>query len=168
MDAYKISLGLPPDLPIDIKDPLLDRFILIDKSLTDLQDEVAEALRVIRKGRAEPNTETMKDQLLIVQELDPKIKDQLDLVAASLNQLIERIPARLKQLELVAEQVEDLEADVDPRVYDQEQFNARVEFLRQRVPQINREFTETHRRRETWLSNLATTEPAAAHRNSLT
>ena len=59
--------------------------------------------------------------------------------------------------------MEDLEADVDPRVYDQEQFNARVEFLRQRVPQINREFTETHRRRETWLSNLATTEPAAAH-----
>ena len=163
VDAYKISLGLPPDLPIDIKDPLLDRFILIDKSLTDLQDEVAEALLLIRKGRPEPNTETMKDQLLIVQELDPKIKDQLDLVAASLNQLIERIPARLKQLELVAEQVEDLEADVDPRVYDQEQFNARVEFLRQRVPQINREFTETHRRRETWLSNLATTEPAAAH-----
>ena len=82
----------------------------------------------------------MKDQLLIVQELIQKIKDQLDLVAASLNQLIERIPARLKQLELVAEQVEDLEVDVDPRVYDQEQFNARVEFSRQRVPQINHEF----------------------------
>jgi hypothetical protein len=37
LDNYKINLGMPPDLPVQIKDPLLDGFNLIDDSLTQLQ-----------------------------------------------------------------------------------------------------------------------------------
>ena len=41
LDAYKITLGLPPDLEVQVSDPLLDRFNLIDTELTELQLDLA-------------------------------------------------------------------------------------------------------------------------------
>ncbi len=40
LDNFKITLGLPPELKIDIDDPLLDRFQLIDAAATRKQDEI--------------------------------------------------------------------------------------------------------------------------------
>lgn len=40
LDSFKINLGLPPELKIDIADPLLDEFQLIDPSAIRQQDEI--------------------------------------------------------------------------------------------------------------------------------
>ena len=40
VDSFKIDVGLPPELPVEISDPVLDRFILIDPGLTELQNEL--------------------------------------------------------------------------------------------------------------------------------
>ena len=44
VDAFKIDLGLPPTLPVEIRDPFLDRFVLIDPEQTALQDSTAQIL----------------------------------------------------------------------------------------------------------------------------
>ena len=163
VDAYKISLGLPPDLSVEINDPLLDRFILIDGSLTDLQDEAAAALLRIRRGRTQPNVETMRDQLLALKNLDVKVDTQLALAGRSLANLIDRIPDRMQQLDLVAQQVTDLDADVDPRVYDSEQFTNRVEFLKERVPQIQSEFLEARQASNDLLEALDKNDLGQSH-----
>lgn len=165
VDAYKISLGLPPDLSVEINDPLLDRFILIDESLTDLQDEVAAALLRIRRGRTQPSVETMRGQLLSLKELDTKVDTQLALAGRSLSNLIDRIPDRMQQLDLVAQQVDDLDADVDPRVYDSEQFTSRVDFLKTRVPQIQREFLQAREESNRLIEALSENDLNQSHTN---
>ena len=165
VDAYKISLGLPPDLSVEINDPLLDRFILIDESLTDLQDEVAAALLRIRRGRTQPSVETMRGQLLSLRELDTKVDTQLALAGRSLSNLIDRIPDRMQQLDLVAQQVDDLDADVDPRVYDSEQFTSRVDFLKTRVPQIQREFLQAREESNRLIEALSENDLNQSHTN---
>ena len=39
LDSYKITLGLPPDLQVEIKDPRLDQFELLSPEMIDLQTE---------------------------------------------------------------------------------------------------------------------------------
>ena len=50
LDAYKIQLGLPPDLPLKIEDRLLARFDLIDPTLRQVQDTVAAFLARLRSA----------------------------------------------------------------------------------------------------------------------
>jgi outer membrane protein TolC len=40
LDGFKIQLGLPPTLPIEIKDPALDQFLLIDPAMQEFENEV--------------------------------------------------------------------------------------------------------------------------------
>jgi hypothetical protein len=44
LDNFKVTLGLPPDVPVDLNDPLLDRFNLIDPKLTGIQESVLDLL----------------------------------------------------------------------------------------------------------------------------
>ncbi len=62
LDAYKIQLGVPPDLPIVIKDEYLDRFRLIDDEITNLQDEANDRLEVVRAARKESQEVAAQDQ----------------------------------------------------------------------------------------------------------
>ena len=40
LDDFKISLGLPPDIEVEVRDPILKPFVLIDEKITERQDEV--------------------------------------------------------------------------------------------------------------------------------
>ncbi len=42
LDDFKITLGLPPQLEIEIEDPILDQFELIDEKITERQGEIGE------------------------------------------------------------------------------------------------------------------------------
>lgn len=42
LDSFKITLGLPPQLKVKVVDPLLDQFQLIDVSMTNRQNELAQ------------------------------------------------------------------------------------------------------------------------------
>lgn len=60
LDAFKIVLGLPPDLPLKINDPLLDQFQLFDpetiamqNQMTDMQREAGEIIIRIEDRRTE-------------------------------------------------------------------------------------------------------------------
>ncbi len=44
LDNFKVTMGLPPDAPIRLNDPLLDRFNLIDPKLTRIQESVLDLL----------------------------------------------------------------------------------------------------------------------------
>ena len=42
LDDFKIQLGLPPQLEIEINDPILDQFVLIDDKITERQGEIGQ------------------------------------------------------------------------------------------------------------------------------
>ncbi len=147
LDDYKISLGLPPDIPVQIHDPLLERFVLIDPKLTQLQDALSTILLTMRRGRNDPTSELIDTSLQQLEQLDQRIDEQIGDAAARLKQFRQRIPERKIQLEKVAQQARLLKADVDPRVYDHESLEQRFQFLQQRVPAIETEIQDIRRER---------------------
>jgi Outer membrane efflux protein len=50
LDTYKRTLGLPPDVPLEVRDPLLERFKLIDDQLLNRQQQIRELLRKNSEG----------------------------------------------------------------------------------------------------------------------
>jgi hypothetical protein len=164
VDEYKISLGLPPELPVTIRDPLLDRFLLIDPTLTQLQNDVTETLLRIRRGRSNPAEDEMAECLAQLQQLDGETQRQMRLAEASLETLIELIPDRLQQLERVARQVEAFRADVDARVYDRDLFEQRVTFLRDRVPAVVEEIDSALEERAGIAHSLGSEDLEALHK----
>ncbi|MGL6195007.1 MAG: hypothetical protein ACRC2T_09320, partial [Thermoguttaceae bacterium] len=53
IEQYLISLGLPPDLKVKVRDPLLEQFELMSPSLRRLQDDVAVLLTILRDEKQE-------------------------------------------------------------------------------------------------------------------
>ena len=136
LDAFKIRLGLPAELPLKIEDPLLDRFVLIDPNLTKIQDQVESILSTLRRMRDEPTQDALEQTDNRLQLLAPAIKTQLDLARAELERLDGILPDRRDQLRRVREKIEAFELDVDPRVYDIESMERRFATLHQQLPEI--------------------------------
>jgi outer membrane protein TolC len=64
LDRYKIQLGLPPRLKIELDDSPLNRFVLVDPSVDKLREELDQFERA-RKAEldAAPSIESLKDSL---------------------------------------------------------------------------------------------------------
>ncbi|MEM1224246.1 MAG: TolC family protein [Planctomycetota bacterium] len=159
VDRFKVDLGLPPALPVEIRDPLLDRFVLIDPVLTEMQDELAEALLEIRRDRESPDPAALKRSLDRIGMLDDGVDQQVSQAITKFDELLSRLPERRGQLRRIAQQVSDLDADVDPLVYDEERLMARVGFLQRRLPIIDADLTKTREARRALSERLDQDEP---------
>lgn len=156
LDGFKIELGLPPTLPVEIRDPLLDRFVLIDPALTDLQDVVGEILFELRKVRDQPNRRLIQQSLEKINALKPSIDERVESAVDDLDSLLETLPERRERLREVAKQIRELDADVDPRVYDETRLDERIEFLKTRVPAIAEDFRNADADRQAIETDFAT------------
>ena len=136
VDAFKVDLGLPPDLPLKIEDTLLDRFILIDPNLTQLQNELAEILVEIRKRRETPTADFIADTLDAIAKLDGRAEQHFTQAHSDLDDFNSRLAERKEQLQRVAKQIDELSADVDGRVYDEAIMLERIDALKKRLPEI--------------------------------
>ena len=155
VDSFKIDLGLPPEIPLEIHDSLLDRFVLIDPKLTELQDQLAELLLQIRRGRNAPTRQLIQDSLNQLSSLDEQIDVHVTSARNDLEGLDRLLPERRRQLQRVSEQIRESKADVDPRVYDEEVLMDRMDFVSRRVPQIADDLKTTKQRRERLASAVA-------------
>lgn len=144
VDTFKVELGLPPDLPLKIHDPLLDRFTLIDPELSRLQNDLGPLLYEIRSQRDTPNLEQLLLSAGRIAELDTRVSARVASAMADYEELRPRIPERLVQLERVQRQVEETGADVDPRIYDGQRLQERIAYLGTRLPALASEFADNH------------------------
>jgi outer membrane protein TolC len=142
VDSYKVELGLPPELPLLIDDPLLDRFNLIAPELPQLQTDLEPLLFEVRRQREEPTREGLDASAAKLAGLESRITARIESALGDLEQIRPRIPERVSQLQRVKEQVESTGADVDRRVYDEELLRERVAYLEKRLPALTQEMTE--------------------------
>jgi hypothetical protein len=135
VDAYKIVLGLPPELDVLIEDPLLKRFDLISPGLAATRKSVVEFLVELkgleRQGPLDQND--YRDKLTsILQEATV----QLDVVQQDLQVLERAAPERRRSLPPLAERKEFQRDKIDPRI-------ASVEVFDRRVAAVQRDFAAT-------------------------
>lgn len=128
IDTYLRSLGLPPDLPVEISDPLMERFQLTSSSLITLQQDLADLLSVIRQ-KDEPLPEDFNERLAgIVKRTESEILSLRNDVEV----LNKSVPDRLESLRVLETYlIERIRAGerIDQSVYDSEMFQDRIRTL---------------------------------------
>ena len=87
------------------KRQLLDRFILIDPNLTQLQNELAEILVEIRKRRETPTADFIADTLDAIAKLDGRAEQHFTQAHSDLDDFNSRLAERKEQLQRVAKQM---------------------------------------------------------------
>jgi hypothetical protein len=130
LDTFKMTLGLPPDLDVEINDPILSDFILIDPELTRLQDDLEDLLIILRSSSnvIPSNFLTQMDDILVGLDLP------LQNVLLDLEKLANAIPERERALILLQDHpaVRDNEGAKD--VIGVDVFRTRVEGLNDKIP----------------------------------
>jgi hypothetical protein len=94
LDAYKITLGLPPDLKMVTRDPLLEQFDLIAPATTQLQEQVTAVLEVLR----DPEHHVPADLGEQLERIRDRCKELLNTIRQDQQQLRAALPERRKNL----------------------------------------------------------------------
>jgi outer membrane protein TolC len=132
LDTFKLVLGLPPDLAVRAADPLLDQFDLISPSLTATQETVSSLLAQLRQ-KDQPLAE---DVLTRLASLRGRVGGEMEQVQADLAKLAEALPARRKNLALLADREEVRSGKVYPVAYDVRALDARTAKLAEDYPTL--------------------------------
>lgn len=120
LDQYKIDLGLPPDLPFRINDPMLDQFRLIDDEATALQNSVADVLDDLRATEVLDDP-TVEGLLQRMQDLQSRSVSRLDFARGDCLRLEELVEPRRASLVRLGQMEEVGRGDIDRRALDPEQ-----------------------------------------------
>ncbi|MCH2116294.1 MAG: hypothetical protein MK161_01220 [Pirellulales bacterium] len=175
LDNYKIDLGLPPDLPVAIRDPLLDQFQLIDADLDVVRSDVAQLLDVLRQpvenmNQVDAALDTSGGPVLLLPSPAEEVEDQSEealpdmvevfaqcrqievafqkewaTVQDDFTRLQEQLPTRCKALQGLAERPEVQEALVNPSLLDISNVEKRVELLRNELADLDVHFSKLFR-----------------------
>ena len=134
-------LGLPPDLKVQIKDPLLKQFEIMSPELTAIQDGLETQYLIVRDN-SQPIPDTLIDGLYY---LCNQLKGEITNVYADIDKLEAKMPERISNLRFLEQQTEQFEGYVDPASFSEEAFILRVGKLRQGVPELESDLRVTFR-----------------------
>lgn len=126
LDAFKISLGLPPSIPLRVEDPLIDRFNFIDPELSGLLDRVNDLLEPLRSESVPPEQMGLSDRLRDVLAFEDRIVAQMKSSRADLNKLLALWPQRAARLNELREQTATYGYDVAPELFDSALIRRRI------------------------------------------
>ena len=155
LDNFKTQHGLPPDLPIRVTDPLLDRFSLLDPELAVLQTRIADVLTVVREGSAAAlpgdvpppgaglpgavpgggpmSAEDVARLIAEARDLRNASQQQFAIAQADLELLEQVLPQRRSTLLRLSQRPEVSDMNLDPELFSTEVLDQRVVTLRQEI-----------------------------------
>ena len=130
LEALKMTLGLPPDLPIRLNDPMLKQFALMDPASNDLEDRLTAFLREVRDSAEAPDRPTFQRWLQALAGLGQEMERFLQMLDQDMRTLEAALPARHSSLESLAAREEAKRGDVDARILGREYLDQRVMVLK--------------------------------------
>jgi outer membrane protein TolC len=127
LDRFKTStLGLPPNLPVDLDDDLIRQFQLVDREATGVQDAISNLQDRVGLLPDDADAQTIEAiQAEVVDTVQP-VRRQLDAAKADIAHVRESVPAREKTMD----------------EFEAEQFALELEQLDQGMTELERQFAE--------------------------
>ena len=189
LENFKVSIGLPPELPLKVSDPILDRLNLLDPDLDALQQRVADVLaelRELREVQDQAAEEVPNDVELVVPNLPvaeeevvaPGLSEQLTQYLASSSEIMaaaqqrleavkvdfklleEALPGRRENLNRLANRTELREANIDPTLFDPEELVKRVDKRQTELKELENQLGRTFEQ----LTQLSDSSPAESRK----
>ncbi len=142
VEQFVVSrLGLPPDLKVQIDDPLLKQFEIMSPELTALQEDLETHYLVIRDHKQHIPDSLIDALSLICSRLNGEIAN----VYTDIEKLEAKMPERISNIRFLEQQTEQFEGYVDPASFSEETFVERVTHLRKEVPGLEANLRMTTR-----------------------
>lgn len=127
LDAFKLSLGLPPSIPVRVADPLIDRFNFIDPQLTELLDRVNDILEPLRSEFVPPEQMGLVDRHREVLAFEGRIRTQMKSSREDLDKLLAAWPQRAARLNQLRAETANYGYDVAPELFDADLIRRRID-----------------------------------------
>jgi len=162
LDAFKITLGLPPDVKLQIKDPLLKGFQLIDSLTNDVQDATEATLRKVREAPEAPSVEIIQSWLPSLEQLEKAMERLPEMFQADMDAVEKVIPQRRQSLRRLAQRHEVQRGDVDRQMVDVEVFDKRIVALREDRTQLAQQYQATITELREAIARIAELSPSAS------
>ncbi|WP_460165210.1 TolC family protein [Thermostilla marina] len=102
LDSFKITLGLPPDVNVEISDPILEMFDLIDPQLMATQQQATRLARALR----DPEKPLPDDWQAQLAEICTRTREHAEQVAGDISRLADALPERRESLQRLYEHTE--------------------------------------------------------------
>jgi hypothetical protein len=140
LDRYKTgTLGLPPDLPIELDDGLIRQFQLVAREATAIQDSIAELQDRVGELPDDVGVELIRQVLTDAFKLVKPIRRQLDDVQADIARMEKAVPAR-----------EQTMTDVEGRLFKRDR-----EQLREGLAELKQQFEQAKAKLQTLRDGLS-------------
>jgi len=98
LDRFKLQLGLPPDLELQIDDTLLNPFQFRDPELTELEDRLRGFDTTFDTLIAGPNRDRILEIVRQLAAIRQKLETAFDLAAGKLDRLQQSLPGRIEDM----------------------------------------------------------------------
>ncbi len=144
LDNFKVSqLGIPPDVPVETNDSMLEPFNLIDGRVTSIQDRVSDVLQEMRASNPEEVAERISGNVAAAEEVRSQTAAHIAVVEQDIVKLDAALPDRRRELEQLAESEDLPEGSADQAAYSVEAMDERVELLHRDFDQLVVHLEET-------------------------
>lgn len=144
LDSYKIELGLPPSLPLALRDTLLDRFATSDSGAVELDQRLGQIQVTVRDKQSMTKHEDLKRQIQVVYGLQQPLEWQIKAARHDVARLRQIIPTRREQLRSLRDRPEVEGLSLEPMRLDGAALDARVKQLEERIDHVSRELDKTY------------------------
>lgn len=169
LDSYKMDLGLPPGLPVLVKDPLLDSLALTDKTTTEISRMLSDELEIVRNREAITDKEQLRTHLHSVLELEAPFRRQLTQMGADLAKARRNLPERQRQLVRLQRRRDLATLSIEPGRFETSKLAIKVKLLEQRLPAMEKDVHVAFAALRAYGNDLSTLElePARAKLSEL-
>ena len=140
IDAFKITVGLPPDLDLEVGDALFDRFTLVDPAITDLQNRADEIQRQLRDKEHRWTLAEVKKQMEVLGALRAATLQQWEEAQGDVIKFREVIPIRRAQLRRLQKYPEVAQAGLDSRMFNEDNPNLNLKHIEQVMERLKKSF----------------------------
>lgn len=140
LDAFKISLGLPPSVPLRVEDPLIDRFNFIDPELSGLLDRVNDILDPLRSETIPAEQMGLVDRHRDLLAFEDRIVTQMNSSQADLEKLLSIWPQRAARLNELHEQTATYGYDVATELFNADLIRRRIDDHADRLKKNREDF----------------------------
>jgi len=142
IDSYKMELGLPPGLPLLVRDTLLDRFNSSDPAATALDQRLAAIQGELRNPDRIKTVGDLRRQLVALRALEVPLNRQLKTIQQDIVRLRESVPNRQAQLRLLGARPDLADLSMEPERVDPATLTARVKQLEKRIASVGQELEQ--------------------------
>jgi hypothetical protein len=158
VDAYKVELGLPPNIPLIVQDSLLARFNSSDPAATAIDLKLSTILGAIRNRDIALTQDSLKKHQTALLKLEVPLRELLAVAQKDLQTLRSVLPVRKAQLTEL-KQAPDLEdLSIEPERLDPASLDLQLENFSKRSALLARDMEETLENIKALGSDLGTVE----------